>query len=105
MRQGRRAYAKALHLNPAQPRAWQDTAFAYHHQAQLLRPQPAVEAAGTRAQPSLASLTAAAERVARAGLRLDGTSADLWAALGAVAADVRCWKAQGRRWFSMVWLA
>ncbi len=35
MRQGRRAYAKALHLDPAQPRAWQDAAFAYHHQAQV----------------------------------------------------------------------
>ena len=35
MRQGRRAYAKALHLDPAQPRAWQDAAFAFHHQAQV----------------------------------------------------------------------
>ena len=48
-----------------------------------------MEADGPTAQPSLASLTAAAERVARAGLRLDGASADLWAALGAVAAEVR----------------
>lgn len=35
MRQARRAYAKALHLDPAQPQAWQDAAFAYHHQAQV----------------------------------------------------------------------
>jgi hypothetical protein len=41
------------------------------------------------AAPSLEGLTAAAERVARTGLRLDGASPDLWAALGAVAAEVR----------------
>ena len=35
MRQGRRAYAKVLHLNPSQPAAWQDAAFAYHHEAQV----------------------------------------------------------------------
>jgi hypothetical protein len=37
MRQGRRAYAKALHLSPAQPGAWQDAAVAYHHEAQVGR--------------------------------------------------------------------
>ncbi len=69
---------------------------------QLLRAQPAVEADRTGTQPSLAGLTAAAERVARAGLRLDGASADLWAALGAVAAEVR-WEAQ--MWHMLVWFA
>lgn len=57
---------------------------------QLLRAQPAADTGGSPAQPSLAGLTAAAERMARAGLRLDGASPDLWAALGAVAAEVRC---------------
>ena len=35
MRQARRAYAKALHIDPAQPGAWQDAAFAYHHEARV----------------------------------------------------------------------
>lgn len=35
VRQGRRAYAKALHLHPAQPGGWLDAAFAYHHEAQV----------------------------------------------------------------------
>lgn len=100
MRQARRAYAKALHLDPAQAGAWQDAAYAYHHQAQLLRAHPAVAAHAAapdpaQAQPQqpqsglgLEGLVAAGERVARASLRLDGTSAELWAALGAVAAEV-----------------
>ena len=35
VRQARRAYAKALHLNPAQAGAWKDAAFAYHHESQV----------------------------------------------------------------------
>lgn len=35
MRQARRAYAKALHVHPAQPGAWLDAGFAYHHEAQV----------------------------------------------------------------------
>ena len=70
---------------------WLQPVFRPSPLLQLLRAQPAVEAGRTGTQPSLAGLTAAAERVARAGLRLDGASADLWAALGAVAAEVRCW--------------
>ena len=55
--------------------------------AQLLRTHRTAPTAADGAS-SLASLTAAAERVARAGLRLDPTAAPLWAALGAVAAEV-----------------
>lgn len=57
---------------------------------QLMRAHPAMgsSGAGGSPAPSLAGLTAAAERVARAGLQLDGASADLWAALGTVAAEV-----------------
>jgi hypothetical protein len=35
MRQARRAYGRALHLNPARSGAWQDAAFSYHLEWQV----------------------------------------------------------------------
>lgn len=52
---------------------------------QLLRAHPAVAMGGAS---GLGELVAAAERAMRGGLRLDATSAELWASLGTVAAEV-----------------
>lgn len=65
---------------------------------QLLRVYTAValrSTVGSTAAPwaSPAELFSAAERMTRAGLRLNSTSADLWAALGTVAAEVNAHKA------------
>ncbi|KAL4853629.1 Tetratricopeptide repeat protein SKI3 [Chlorella vulgaris] len=87
MRQARRAYGRALHLNPARSGAWQDAAFSYHLEWQLLRAHPAVASTDGTGPANLASLAAAAERCARAGLGLEPASADLWLALGMVAAE------------------
>ena len=55
MRQGRRAYAKALHLNPAQSGAWQDAAFAYHHEAQVGNCVPKVDGLAACCLPAAAA--------------------------------------------------
>ena len=79
----RRAYSRALHLNPAEGGAWLDVASTHYHEGQLRR---AHEVLGMPPGISL-QLSQAAERLLRGGLRMEPASPELWAALGTSAAD------------------
>jgi superkiller protein 3 len=89
VRRARAAYAKALHLHPAQAGAWQDAGATFYLERQLRRAHPGVKDCGAPAHggaaQTLEALAAAAERSLRGALRLDPGSAALWAALGAAA--------------------
>jgi superkiller protein 3 len=82
VRSARRAYAKALHLDPGHASAWQDAAFALYHQRQLSRCQGAAAENASEVD----ALAAAAERLLRGGLRLAPDLPALWTALGQAAA-------------------
>ncbi|GAB4822771.1 hypothetical protein N2152v2_009817 [Parachlorella kessleri] len=77
----RRAYCKALRLDPPQGAAWSDLAATYYHESQLRRAHPAFsQPPGCREE-----LLGRAEGAVRAGLRLAPASPQLWTALGTVA--------------------
>ena len=79
MHKARRAYQKALHLAPDQGSLWGDLGATFYHEAQLRRVHP-------RLQPEMAQqLRGKAERLLRGGVRLEGSSAPLWAGLGVCA--------------------
>ena len=79
MHKARRAYQKALHLAPDQGSLWGDLGATFYHEAQLRRVH-------SRLQPELAQqLRGKAERLLRGGVRLEGSSAPLWAGLGVCA--------------------
>ncbi|KAL3133073.1 hypothetical protein ABBQ38_006975 [Trebouxia sp. C0009 RCD-2024] len=79
MKASRRAYARALHLAPAQGSLWGDVSATFYHEAQLRRAHPKLD-------PHQAHhLRASAEALIRGGLRLEPSSAALWAGLGTCA--------------------
>jgi tetratricopeptide (TPR) repeat protein len=89
LQRARRAYARALALNPAAGEVWGDLALCYSHEAKLLQElqpqQPAGQQGATAA--AIAAARAAAVRTARGGLRLSPASSWLWGVLaGALAA-------------------
>jgi tetratricopeptide (TPR) repeat protein len=85
VQRARRAYLKALHLRPSSAPAWHDVACAFYHESQLQRAHSAAANAGATAPP--AALRTAAEACLRGALRLDPSSAELWAALGVTCTD------------------
>jgi tetratricopeptide (TPR) repeat protein len=89
LQQARRAYARALALNPAAGELWGDVALCYSHEAKLLQqlqPQQSPAQQGATAA-AIAAARAAAVRNARGGLRLSPASSWLWGVLaGALAA-------------------
>ncbi|KAL0025266.1 hypothetical protein WJX77_012112 [Trebouxia sp. C0004] len=79
MQTARRAYLKALHLAPQQGSLWGDLAATFYHEAQLRRVHPQLDP--SKAKP----LREAAEKFMRGGVRLEPSSAALWAGLGSCA--------------------
>ena len=65
--------------------AWQDAAASLYHEAQLRRAHAVFSSSP---DGIIGPLVAAAERAARAGLRLEPASPDLWTTLGTVAEEV-----------------
>ncbi|KAF6252995.1 hypothetical protein COO60DRAFT_1704042 [Scenedesmus sp. NREL 46B-D3] len=89
LQHARRAYSRALALNPAGGELWGDLALCYSHEAKLLQQlqpqQPAAQQGATAG--AIAAARAAAVRAARGGLRLSPASSWLWGVLaGALAA-------------------
>lgn len=77
----RRAYIKALHLEPSAASAWQDVACTFYHESQLYR-------AHTAGPENLSfPLQTRAVLCLRGALRLDPSSPELWAALGVASTD------------------
>lgn len=83
----RRAYARALRLNPSSGELWGDLAVCYTLEAKLLQQlQPYTQQSSSTASSRAAR--AAAVRTARGGLRLSPASSWLWGVLaGAAAVD------------------
>lgn len=77
----RKAYARALALNPAAGELWGDVGLCYSHEAKLLQQlQPPQSSEGAVAA-AIAAARAAAVRTARGGLRLSPASSWLWGVL------------------------
>ncbi|KAI8473996.1 MAG: hypothetical protein J3K34DRAFT_518511 [Monoraphidium minutum] len=93
MRAARRAYLRAVHLEPSSGPLWGDLAGSCHQEAGLLRLQAAAPPAGgggaaaAAARAAAGAAAARAERLARGGLRLAPADAWMWRQLGAVAGD------------------
>lgn len=79
----RRAYAKALHLDPIRPGLWGDLAEAARQAALLLASSGADPASSVITSPS--HLLQQAKRALHAGLRIDPASDWLWGRMGALA--------------------
>ncbi|KAK9814136.1 hypothetical protein WJX72_001132 [[Myrmecia] bisecta] len=79
MQSARRAYAKALHLAPSTAELWGDAGATFYHEAQLRRAHASLHAQNAPA------LRSAGKRLIRGGLRINPSSASLWAALGSTA--------------------
>ena len=89
LQKARRAYAKSLFLNPSVASAWYDIAYTWYWHAHVLRLHPSSSTPPAPARPSLSfrTLLHRAQHFIRGALRLDPSSAEQWAALGACAAD------------------
>eukprot|EP00899_Mesostigma_viride_P027468 jgi/Mesvir1/7906/Mv11837-RA.1 len=85
LRQSRRAYARGMHANPARSGLWADMALATHALARLLE-QEQEEGEGGRAEGAGSQLSHLAERLAWAGVLMDGgASWESWNVLGVLA--------------------
>ncbi|GBF94747.1 hypothetical protein Rsub_07630 [Raphidocelis subcapitata] len=89
MRAARRAYLRAVHLEPSSGLLWGDLAGSCHQEATLLNLQPQTEGSSGQGAAAAAAAAAAAraERLARGALRLAPADAWLWRQLGAVSGD------------------
>lgn len=94
----RRAYLRAVHLEPSSGLLWGDLGGSCHQEAQLLQLQLQQVAPGSDADAAAAAAAAdgearmgvaraRAERLVQGGLRLAPADAWLWRQLGAVASD------------------
>jgi tetratricopeptide (TPR) repeat protein len=99
MRAARRAYLRALHLEPSSGPLWGDLACSCHREARLLRLQASAGAdADLDAEARGAAAAARAERLVKGGLRLAPAEPWLWRQLGAVSQDPAAAEYSFSRW-------
>ena len=81
VQRSRKAYVKALHLEPSAASAWHDVACTFYHESQLHRSN------ATSLENLSSSLLERAVLCMRGALRLEPSSAELWTALGIASPD------------------